>query len=548
MRKIALLLLVIISGLCFSQTVELEKLSAGKLADASVLYDRNNDDVYGYFYIFEKDKISKTEILYEYVLLDRNLNKVYSGEFKQSSPYIDFKQSSPYVDRYGDKKLSFKFQTAYLNGFISIGIGSYYEFSYFTFAYRLLDVKENKLSDSFTLLPDLTKKYNPEPIKAKDAVYFNFYPHSFGYELDTPLKSWKVNKGYLIYTNNKTYFVNEKLEPLWSYSYNANSKGEEEYESAGFLDQPCKNNKNILVMIKNLCGKKYEKKTINRQQNSSYLFFDKNSGKLISEIFPFGTVSEKAEIKNVTTGDYFIDEAKQTVTFICRTVNSKGVSLEEDQIQDRIQGFSKVEYSISEKKELKRDYFSWNQLSQYLDIDEYGYITEKDDPNYHLYLHDVLLKSNGNTIFILEEYKTLTGGAKVNDLFFMELDKDMKLIKFQRIEKEKKTIRDGMKRTGAMIKGGGYFDYAGYEDLGNDNYLFFYYNKQKPEGGGKKKQWVLGIISYINGKFSEQKLPLKSEDGSDMSITPAKKGYIMIYETFKDKDKSPELRLEKINY
>lgn len=61
-------------------------------------------------------------------------------------------------------------------------------------------------------------------------------------------------------------------------------------------------------------------------------------------------------------------------------------------------------------------------------------------------------------------------------------------------------------------------------------------------------QWILGIVSCINGKITEQKIPLKSEDGSDMSITPAKKGYIMVYETFKDKDSNPELRLEKINY
>jgi hypothetical protein len=156
----------------------------------------------------------------------------------------------------------------------------------------------------------------------------------------------------------------------------------------------------------------------------------------------------------------------------------------------------------------------------------------------------------------MEEYKpvsqvylvlaSLPAGAKVNDLFFMELDKDMKVVQFQRIDKEKKTIRNGVKMSGSLVSYYGYFDYAGYQDLGNDNYQFFYYNKQKPEDGGKK-QWVLGIVSYKDGKFSEQKLPLKSEDGSDMLITPAKKGYIMVYETFKDKDRSPELRLEKIN-
>ena len=537
MKKIALLLFVMISGLYFSQIVELKKLSTGKLADASVLYDRNNDDIYGYFYIFEKDKISKTEKLYEYILLDKNLNKVCSGEFKHSSPCTD-----------GGAWLSFRFQPVYRNGFISIGISYYYYYNWYTFAYRLLDVKENTLSDAFTLLPDLTKKYNPEPTKAKNVVFFRYYSNPFGYTLDTPLKSWK-DDGVYFYTKNKTYFVNEKLEPLWSYSYNEGKTDKNEYTNIIFSPKYDKRSKNILSAFKSLEGKQNQKKTSKGELSRSYLFFDKNSGKLISEIFPFGTVSEKEEIKDVSTSTYFIDEAKQTVTFICRTVTSKGISLDEDLIQ----GFSKTVYSLSDGKELKRDYFTWNQLSQYLNIDEYGYVKEKNEPNCYLYLHNVLLKDDGNMIFILEEYKTLTGsavssaGAKINDLFFMELDKDMKLVQFQRIDKEKKSIRNGIRMTGSTVSRYGYFDYVGYEDLGNDNYLFFYYNKQEPEIGSEK-QWMLGIISYINGKFAEQKLPMKSEDGSDMDITPAKKGYIMIYETFKDKDRSPELRLEKINY
>jgi len=339
------------------------------------------------------------------------------------------------------------------------------------------------------------------------------------------------------------------LEPLWSYSYNEGKTDKNEYTNIIFSAKYDKRNKNILSAFKSLEGKQNQKKTSKGELSRSYLFFDKNSGKLISEIFPFGTVSEKEEIKDVSTSTYFIDEAKQTVTFICRTVTSKGVSLDENLIQ----GFSKTVYSLSDGKELKRDYFSWNQLSQYLNIDEYGYVKEKNDPNCYLYLHDVLLRDNGNMIFIFEEYKPVhsiiqgESGAKINDLFFMELDKDMKLIQFKRIEKEKMRIKNGLTMSGSLVSKYGYFDYTGYEDLGSDNYLFFYYNKQKAEDGGKK-QWVLGIVSYINGKFTEQKLPMKSEDGSDMDITPAKKGYIMIYETFKDKDKSPELRLEKINY
>jgi hypothetical protein len=40
---------------------------------------------------------------------------------------------------------------------------------------------------------------------------------------------------------------------------------------------------------------------------------------------------------------------------------------------------------------------------------------------------------------------------------------------------------------------------------------------------------------------------LKSKDGSELVIVPAKKGYIMIVEKFKDNTKGLEIRLEKVN-
>ncbi|MDR1876802.1 MAG: hypothetical protein LBQ84_04190 [Flavobacteriaceae bacterium] len=533
MKKTVFFILLLLSFPAFSQMVELKKLSAGKIITRTMLYDHEKEDVYGYFYIFEKDKISKKEGLYEYVLLDKNLNKVISGEFKE-------------------QKLSFLkyfyFYCIYKKGFISITVQDALLMNYsLRSRHRLLDVKENKLSDSFTWLPDLTKEYNPVDRKGKEYVSF-FFHNNFGYQLFTPMETYKKLSG----ERNEIHFINEKLEPVWSYSYNK-EKNKTEYNSIYFVDSDNKHNNNIIVAARHFNGKGNEAK-IKRGElpQANFLFFNKNDGKLITEISTLGKKTAEKEIKDVAGHKIFVNEQKNVVTFINRTMNTKKVILDEDLIQ----GFSKIEYSLSDGKELKRDYFSWNQLSDHLDIDENGYVREKDDPNGYLYPHNTLMKENGNIIFILEEYRPLRGsvvlsisspGAKVNDLFLVELDKDMKLVQFKRIEKEKKTIRNGIKMSGSLVDYYGYFDYAGYQDLDNDNYLFFYYNKQEPEGGGKK-QWMLGIVSYIDGKISEQKLPLKSEDGSRMTITPAKKGYVIIYETFKDKDRSSELRLEKINY
>ena len=548
MKRITFLFLGLTLGcMGFSQTVELAKLSAGNMVSSTTLYDREKNDIYGYFLVYKEDKTGKTENKYEYVLLDKNLNKVFDGEFKEKMlPIPSGKLNKEY---YGT---DLAFSPVYRNGFISIGIAMNGTFSSDNpFKYRLLDVKENKLSDAFTLLPDLTKKYNPEIAdKRKNIVFFKYNPNTFGYTIDAPLKNGDAIPDY----EKNTYFINEKLDTLWSYSYNENGANKNKYTYISFSHNydDDKHNKNILIAFKNLVEKNNQKQRDSGYVNNcSYLVFDKNNGKLISEIFPFNKPYEGG-IKDIFVKRTFIDEAKQTVTFIAHTMNTKEAIMDERHIQ----GFAKAVYSLKDGRELKRDYFSWNQLAPYLNIDNNGYVKEKNGANYYLYLHDdVLMKDDGNTIYIMEEYKPFyssihNNGAKIKDLFFMELDRDMKVVQFQRIDKGENSVYNYstmLSMFGSDIDAFGYFDYSGYQDLGNDDYLFFYYNKQKPESGGKK-QWVLGIVSYIDGKFSEQKLPLKSEDGSNMVITPAKKGYIMVYETFKDPNRSPELRLEKINY
>lgn len=544
MKRTFLFLALLINLCAYSQTVELAKLSSGKFVDYTMLWDNEKRDIYGYFYIFEKDETSKNVTQCEYVLLDKNLNKVSNGSFEV-------------------KKLSFgllgmqkpqSYTPIYKNGYILI------EMVYMVNSgkwrvpaatrCRLLDLKKNELSEEYTLEQDLTKTYNPDKIDTKQNI-------PFGYYLVTPLKTIKElgyyrvnsNLGMNIEKSKQTfYYVNEKMENQWSYTYNNEKIDSKQYNKITFADYYSFNNKNILAARKNFVGKKNETLIWKGVQPiANYLFFDKNNGKLLTEISPFALKTKKEAVKEVENQKIFIDEKKMSATFINLTMRTKEVFLNEK----KITGFSRSEYSLTDGKLQQQHFFQWNQLAKYLDINEYGFVKEQDDPDCYLYLHNVIFKENGNTLFVFEEYKP-TGwgdfsGVKVNDMMIAELDTEMKVVNFRKIEKEKKTIRNGLIMNGTWTDRYGYFDYAGYQDLGNNDFLFFYYNKQKPEDGGKK-QWIFGIVSYTNGQFAEQKLTLKSEDGSDMVITSAKKGYIMVYETFKDKKKSAEVRLEKINY
>lgn len=547
MKKLLLLILCFCSTILYSQIVELNKLSNGKTISSQVLYDRESNDVYGYFFIFEKDKIDKKEYLYEYTLFDKNLNKVLEGNF---------------TEKIGSWANKIKISAIYRDGYISFKMNDDRDSSmvYLRTRYRILDVKKNTITEAFSLNKKLERILDIETESTKNSITFSFYPTNSGYYLHTPIMTnqekglTKVQVNFNFLTDesryNEIFYANAQLEPQWSYAYNTDGTSKK-YESIYFTND---DNKTDLVLgVRRFEGYKNLDLVKKGQLFTSYLFFDKKTGDFINEFTPFGLNqigdTKVKEVSNVTT---FMN-TNDKITFINNIMKEKEKHFFEK--TEKLIGFSKAEYDIASGQCLNRNAFMWEQLSKYLPIDQYGYVREKGEPNSFLYLHDVLLQTNGNVLVILEQYKPLKGsnmimqgsGVKIDDLFFVELDTKLQIVSYKRIAKTANNNRNGDGLMGlAAAKAFNAFDYAGYQDLGDNKYTFFYFNKQKPEDGGKKK-WILGILQYDNGKITEEKLNLKSSDNSELSILPAKNGYILIAEKFKDKNKSTEFRLEKLN-
>src|SRR5690554_1741049 len=74
------LCLVIFSNSIFCQTRDLENMAEGEMVFADILYD-SEAKLYGYIYFFDQGDIDTQHQQYEYILLDRNLNKVANGTF-----------------------------------------------------------------------------------------------------------------------------------------------------------------------------------------------------------------------------------------------------------------------------------------------------------------------------------------------------------------------------------------------------------------------------------------------------------------------------------
>src|SRR5690554_279844 len=83
MEKKITLLLLLVSSLAFAQVQRLGELSSGRFIDSRIIYEDTSEDVFGYFLLYESDRKSKEVYDLEYVLLDKNLNKITSNTFVQ---------------------------------------------------------------------------------------------------------------------------------------------------------------------------------------------------------------------------------------------------------------------------------------------------------------------------------------------------------------------------------------------------------------------------------------------------------------------------------
>ncbi len=140
-KTILLLGVLFFAQITFAQVSKLAKLSEGKFIFYTPLSEEGwySGNLYGYFFLYEKERTQRTEYTYEYVLLDKNLNKVYSGEFTE-----DFDKGAN-TAKY--------FSGTYENGKILFHINEYGRSTGGKFIdyewYRVFDVKENKMSKAF---------------------------------------------------------------------------------------------------------------------------------------------------------------------------------------------------------------------------------------------------------------------------------------------------------------------------------------------------------------------------------------------------------------
>jgi hypothetical protein len=499
--------------LCFtmsnSQVMKLNSFIKGKLIHFSPI-NNSNSDIYGYFYLYDMGKADKKTYDYEYALLDKNLNLVCTGQF----------QEKKYSSLFGTTYLMVNVN--YIHDKILIKIFETYDYSTELFVrYRYIDLNTNTLSPNYQ------------------------------FKNDSLLIGREINRTYASANENKD------LEPAQGIGI-FNNINISKYEYKDIIKKEEKYNNRKIFMFDDNFEIKWEHKIDKLGQvNLTKLYSD-------SSILVFYTTNYETKSQNTLFHTIKVLEAKSGLIRFEVLISGKGKSIKSfdkihidkdklslygkygekinlDELLDiEAQGLYTLELDINTGEVIKDKSISWPEIGLYLKQPMYkdGKIKKTSASPF---VHEFVPLSNGKSIVVIETYEV--GRPILRDLIFLTLDDNFSPVENMYIEKNN---RIKLKGSGSYLKLYNQFDYYFSQSLDEVDEFLFFYNVNKKGVNIFSKSNDYHILSYLNNKFNSQKIELKTEN-SQIYPLPAKKGFILLLEIFKDSQKSSELRLERIN-
>ena len=485
--------LIFSCALATAQVSKLSELATGKLISFTPISEVNND-IYGYFALFFLDE-NKYQTSYEYVILDKNLNKVANGEFKDLTyPNVYSRYLSP--EKIGEQLILTKRYFRYFQG----------RSQTLSTAHKILNVNTNELSDIFyvengqivegdrkiekTFIRDQLKKESfGYPVAIKDGFLF--------YEVKSP-KSKKFVSKLRFYGLNK--------EKKWEYTFNDLDRNLNLILNDLDAEHP-------LVTIIDLETKTRRLQKINAE-----------SGKMI---FSYEIENEYAQYNHIYKAES-IENNKTLIVGKFSTYNSAGYNLK------RELGVFKIVLDEN-GKEISKQYVDWLRISDKLKFDAEG----KLEGGYKLAAKSYFTFKNGRISILTEKTKpgfnilSGTSNIKTEDFIIFNFNEAFELDQMEILEKD---------------KGKSYFssDYLYSQYLNDKNDIVFFYRNNKKEENSRKRNWVLGIVTIIDGKINNEIIPISSKE---FFILPyvAKEGFILLRE-FNENEAYNQIRLERLNY
>ncbi|GAA4760251.1 hypothetical protein GCM10023230_06340 [Flavobacterium hankyongi] len=485
-----------------AQIIELNKLSTGRFYHSEEIKD-NKNNIKGYFLLFESDKIQKEKFLLEYIVLDENLTKVTNG-FIEEMKYSSFLLKSDRIT----------FDITLFNNKLLIELNDDTENGKFFRRYRTLDLSNNKMSDIFI--------FRNGKVEVKP-------------EFDRKLKNFDANQTDEIIGINEVGLIaikedkdqTGKEKSLFCLDDNFNNKWKTTYETSkndhGFKELKFLNASKEYVLFSNHYTKSGYYKPVN-----SVLCFNNATGKQNFE-YLFSN-QDKYTYKVV---DSYMQNDELTLLGNYSKRSDYGFIRDEENL-----GIFKIKLSLENGKKLEEKFLNWTELSPKVDIDKYGEIKKEGN----IFVHDLIQLSNGKIIAVCEAFKRKP--VTTNNIYFLEISAKFTFDKILIAEKFRNKF-PGTEAPSRVIKEAGGFDYMDFQDLDDDEFLFYFSDNEK-NSKNRNQNTKFGIVSYSNNEFIKKQLDLKTNT-SKIFAFPGKKGYMMLIEFFDSNKKSSEIRLEKVN-
>ena len=506
MKTKLILLFLFISTFGYCQIQDLETLASGKIVYSTPLYD-SAENIYGYLYLYERDANEQSKTM-EYVFLDKNLNKVSNKEFTNK---LYNKVFSSYYDctLMGDYLILNKYYY-YTSGFISTS-------KPLLATFQTISLKDNTISAEYKYengefsefvadFDDMKKTYKGLETRS--------YVNGFNNGLFKGFFMTEDNrkKGYL---EKDVKFFNEKRELVWNYEYNPNGT-ESNYRIFHFLHA---NKNTIYVTVPDVIRNYYgvEVKSFN------IVALDMQTGKKKYEYVLENSESEYSHTLRAREIDNKL--------YIAGNYSPHSKT---DFSLDQSLGFYKIVLDEN-GKEIENKYTTWSDYNPQLEVDKKGRV----EKNYRLKPIRHFFFKDGSISILTEKFKLdnwNSGAPKTTDFVLFNMKPDFTPGDINTIKKE-------------VSYYSGNFLFSQYIKNETGAVFFFYDVVKDPNASifSTTQNLFLGINTIINGKLSEEKIPLTAKKKYSIFPHPAKEGYIMLRE-YNEKDKYNQVRLEKLNY
>jgi len=499
MRKL-LLFLLINSLVATAQNFNLASISQGDYITFRAVFDQNQK-LYGYFSLYDIGKVNATEKEFEFIILDKNLNKVLTNKVTILN---EISYLLPYINVDGDLILSPQPGYGVTKDFIlpkskklNLKTNEIEDYNFYCFEdNQFVDCPENK---SYRERRAEFKK------NKKDKEYVD---ESDVWRLKNNNFLVLTSKNYFKYTkDNELRFFDQNKQELWSFKYNLDGS-KKDAESLNIMHY---NEDKLYVILRDR----------NKDDVTNYIIiFETKTGKIITKekVSDFDKFTLNAYDNNTS-----MYHSNENYVFLFNYLYSK----------DGVLGYitTKIDKKTNEITH-KKLYFE-KDLNRYLPkINRFGYV----ENGYLLNLKDVFFMEDGSVKLLTEKFKPAGqyNRMKTTDMVFISTNSNFEVELVKTLEKEKSKNE--------------YTDYMFSQEINDKKDIVFFYKDFQKDDETKDKNWILFINTLIKGSFNQEQITISSKNDKFISIPyVAKEGYILLRE-YNEKEKYNEIRLERLNY